>query len=157
MIPFIQVMDRLASGKNVLIFLGTQLVCQLLLLFGTGKRIEQKAGEPILDLRFQYTHEQVMFFFTQLGEAGRALHLYNQLLDFVFLFFYSIGYALLIMYLVKKLNKETSWISSACLLPYLLAFFDVLENTGIIWMLRAYPDLSINLVYVVNLFPSSSI
>lgn len=146
----IQWIEKLSIGRNVVIFWITQLLLQFVILFGTGRQIERMSGEEILDLRFNYSFEEVIQFFEKIGETGLKLYMYNQIIDMFFLFFYAMGYSLLIMYLITKVVHGDHWLKYLALLPFALAGTDIVENIGFFIMMGTYPNLSIEWIQFVN-------
>lgn len=94
--------------------------------------------KSILDLKFSYSTDVAYTLFENLREQGRNAYKLSELfIDFPYAIIYGFTYAFIILILFKINNLER--FNIVCLTPFLISWFDILENTGIIVMLSKYP------------------
>lgn len=141
-------LKRMASGRNVIIFFIVQMIFQVVIVMGTGAQIEKYGGGPILDLRLHYSFSEVENFFSVLGDSGKNLYFINQVIDMGFVVVYGLAYTLLLIYLIKKVFGQKSWLQRIKFAPLLLALIDILENLSIFNMIFNYPKISSTIVFI---------
>jgi len=136
--------SNISARKVLVLFIFTNLIYVFMLTITIPITMEFSNGMKLLDMMpTGYSIDYIQTLFGTLGENGRAVYLFRQLpIDMIYPFFFGIGYALLIAYFLKKLDKLYSPYIYLSLLPLIAGFFDYLENFGIIAMLKSYPDLS---------------
>ncbi len=150
-----QQLEKYATGRNVLfLFLLTQIIYFLMLLYTIPNLMHYANGMKILDMQpTGYSAEFARSLFNQLGENGRDYYLYRQIpLDMVYPFLFAVSYSILLTYLFKKSFKPESKLHYLSIIPLFGGLFDYFENIGIIIMLSIYPNFSINLANVTNIF-----
>jgi hypothetical protein len=148
--------DKHASGKKVLLFLVLQFVMSGLML-GLVNRFSLLAyGMLPLDVNFFYGTETAMQFFAAL--PVEAAQFYLQVLsplDLVYPALYSFSFALIVVWLLKKVAQRghlfPQWL---VLYPFAIALIDYLENIGIVLMIHLNPTLPHALVLATSLFSS---
>jgi hypothetical protein len=92
----------------------------------------------VLDLRFAYNKAEVMNLFTKLGDEGRKTYMIIELTaDLI----YPIIYTLLLVGLLFRFSKDSVF-ENIMYFPFLILFFDYLENFNIVYMLNSYPEIS---------------
>jgi hypothetical protein len=150
-----EILIRHSSGKKVLIwFLLANLFYILMVVITIPKVMHFANGMKILDmLPTGYDFEYVNNLLLALGDAGRSAYLFQQIpLDMIYPFLFAASYSLLLVFLLKKLDKtETLWYYLAYL-PLVAGLSDYAENLGIITLLNQYPDISETSVQVSNVF-----
>eukprot|EP00877_Chromochloris_zofingiensis_P004222 jgi/Chrzof1/13800/Cz08g12260.t1 len=97
------------------------------------------AGKPptALDLRFGFTSEDVAYTFKLFGAKGRQLYLVAELVDFVYMYGYSMVLATLLSAGLSVMKVQALKIAN--LVPVVAALADVVENSVILAMLVTYP------------------
>jgi len=143
------------SGKKVLIlFILTNTVYLIMLLFTIPQVIHFSGGMKILDMMpTGYDTAYVNKLFDTLGEQGRNLYLYTQLpVDMVYPLLFGVSNCLLLAFFLNKLGKLESLFFYLCFLPLFSGLFDYSENAGIITLLSTYPNHSEALVHITNIF-----
>jgi hypothetical protein len=148
--------DRHASGKKVLLFLVLQLAMGGLML-GVVNRFSLLAhGMLPLDVKFFYGTEAALQFFAAI--PAEAAQFYLQVLsplDLVFPALYSFSFALIVVWLLKKVAQRgllfPQWL---VLYPFAIALIDYLENIGIVLMIHLNPALPQALVLATSVFSS---
>ena len=131
------------SGKSILLlFVLTYLIYAVMLLVTIPRLLNFSGGMQILDMiPSGYSVEYVNALLTALGEYGRKVYLYNQLpLDMIYPFMFGLTWCLVLAWFLEKMGKLKGFFVYLCMLPPASAFFDYLENFGIIAILKGYPD-----------------
>jgi len=125
-----------------------------MLLYTIPNVMSYANGMKILDLMpTGYSADYAKRLFDELGVAGRDYYLFRQIpLDMIYPFLYAVTYSLLLTYLFKKSFNPESKLLFLNIIPLFGGFFDYLENIGIIIMLASYPNFSVLLANVTNLF-----
>lgn len=139
---------KASNWKLILFFLVFFFGCIYLFLSYAGE-LNALAGEdaPIIDLRSNYDEAEISDFFTKIKQEGRDIHQYvTGVIDMVFPLAYGPLYILLLAFLLKKITSPTSNWLYLSLVPVSLMITDYIENFNTLDMLRAYPDLSSELV-----------
>ncbi len=148
-------LKKWATGKMVSgLFIVTMAVYLTMLLY-TLPIVESYApGKTLFDLSpGGYSYENALSLLQTLGTAGRHSYLTIQLpLDLIYPGLFAISYTLLITWLFKKGFKANSKIFYLAVVPFFGGLFDYLENVGIILMLKAFPEVSSNLVKTASAF-----
>jgi hypothetical protein len=147
-------LDRLATGRNVLIFLGLDVLFNALILPAAQKRIEAASGGlgPI-DLVFFYAPQKALEMVAAYGEAGRAFYRLVELTaDILYPLTYAFAFGLLITWLFKRAFAGTSFLQRLNVLPFVAMAFDFLENAGIVTLLSLYPAQPAAVALITSLF-----
>lgn len=146
--------SRYAGKKILLLFFLTNVLYAIMLLVTIPKTIQFAEGMKLLDMMpLGYDYKYVDELFNTLGENGRQVYLTNQIpVDMAYPLFFGFTYCLILAFFLKKLNWLKAPFYYLCLLPVTAGIADYMENTGIIAMLKTYPDLSANLVSATNIF-----
>jgi hypothetical protein len=105
-----------------------------------GADLERRAGGPVLDLRQFFTAEEAYAVLTAYGEEGRSLYLKLELVDLVYPIAYSVLFALILSYLLKRALPAESALQRLSLLPFAALGMDYFENAGLITMCATYPE-----------------
>ena len=143
-----QLLARMANWKFILPSLLAFLYC-LYLFQIYGERLNTLAGEPapIIDVRPNYNAEEIKAFFTSIKTEGRAIHQYiTGVVDMIFPFAYGFLFILLSAFFLKRITSSDSKWMYLSLVPLLLMIVDYVENFNTLELLRAYPDLSAEMV-----------
>lgn len=146
---------KYSNGKTVLIwFVVCNLVYVIMVAFTIPKTAAYAGGMKLLDMMpGGYDFNYVQLLFTALGEKGRQSYLYVQLpFDMVYPALFAISYCLLLVWFLKKLQKQNSWLMYGCYLPLIGGLADYLENIGIITLLKQFPDITPQTVQITSLF-----
>jgi hypothetical protein len=147
--------SRWIQGKTVLwLFIITNLIYVFMLTVTIPKVMGFAGGMKLMDmLPSGYDFQYVNVLLNKLGEEGRALYMYRQIpADMIYPALFGISYSVLLLYFFKKLNKLNSGLVYLSILPPIGGLFDYMENIGIIFMLKRFPDLTTDLVSMTNVF-----
>ena len=143
------------NGKKVLIlFILTNIIYTVMLTVTIPKVMSFAGGMKLLDMMpTGYTHQYVNTLLIALGYMGRQAYLYIQIpVDMLYPLFFGVSYCLVLAYLLNKINKLNGNSFYLCFLPLFAGLFDYFENIGIIIMLKSFPDNSIFLSHITNVF-----
>ena len=99
------------------------------LLLITGGILTYIGTKNSLDTRFYYTGDEARLFLSSLSPEGKAQYLRGEILDFLFMFFYS----WLAMNLMKKNYPQLKLLHVLAIVP---GIFDNMENTTILYALK---------------------
>ncbi len=146
---------RNSSGKRVLfLIVVTGISFMIMPIITMPKVIQFTSGMKILDLMpGGYDFEYVNTLFRTLGEEGRYNYLYIQIpADMVYPLLFTISSCLLIAFLLNKLQQFRNPFIYICIFPVISGIADYSENTGVIFMLNQYPDISTSIVKVTSMF-----
>lgn len=89
-----------------------------------------------LDLQFGFENGYVRRLLNILGSKGRKVYFYFTLfIDIPYLFLYGFTFSLLFAYLIKR-KKPSRFFNFILFFPLFISLFDLLENTGIIYLMK---------------------
>jgi hypothetical protein len=143
------------NGKKVLVLFIITNIVYVFMLAVTIPNVKQYSGGMDLPdmMPGGYSSDYIITLFNKLGEAGRDTYLYRQIpVDMIYPLLFAVSYTLLLGYVLNKLGKVNSMLFYLCFLPVFSGLFDYLENIGIIFMLKSYPDVSTGLIQVTSIF-----
>jgi len=146
--------NNLNGTKVLILFILTNIIYTIMLTVTIPKVMSFAGGMKLLDMMpTGYTHQYVNTLLNALGAMGRHAYLFIQVpVDLVYPFFFGISYCLVMAYLLNKINILNGNLFYLCFLPLFAGLFDYFENIGIIIMLKSYPDNSILLSHITNVF-----
>lgn len=112
-------------------------------------KMSEIAGEEVLmiDVRNDYTLNEINDFFTKIKPEGRQIHRQaTGVVDMIFPFAYGLFFILLSAYFLKKITyPESNWMWLA-LFPILLMLIDFKENWNTLHLLDTFPNLTNDMV-----------
>lgn len=130
-----------ANGYLVLAFLAAQFLFSGAILPHFQKQFDPELNRGLMDLSFGFTPEKGYSIIESYGEKGREVYLLvESLIDIIYPIVYTIAFILLISFLFKKNAWSNGKWAILNILPLLGMIFDMLENFGIVQMLRAFPE-----------------
>lgn len=151
----ISFLQQKASGRKVaILFTLTMAVYIFMLAYSIPAVMAFAAGLPLFDMSpFGYSFDHANQLLSQLGAEGRNLYLSLQLpADFIYPGLFAISYALIFVWLLKKLVQPSSKLFYAAFIPVLAGLFDYLENIFIIKMINSFPNLDSSMVTIASTF-----
>ncbi len=152
----IKLLDRikkLATLRIFLLFFGLMIfVAMVMMGYVHPQILALSGGLPILDSRLSYTFADVEHLFTVLGEQGRQLYTTLQVLDLIFPLGYGMSMTLALTGIITRLFPEGHPMEKAIFIPILGMIFDYLENITIAALIASYPNLSLLVVSIANIF-----
>jgi hypothetical protein len=129
-----------ANGYFVLGFLALQFTFSGVILPYFQKQFDPELNRGLMDLSFGFTSEKGYSIIESYGENGRKVYLFvESFVDILYPITYTIAFILLVSFLFKK-NGWNQKLAVLNILPILGMLFDMLENFGIIQMLRNFPE-----------------
>ena len=147
--------QQFATKKNVLIFLGLDLVLMFGLMPIMGMKLAEVAGDvKPLDLKIPtysvaFAHESVEGY----GEAGRQLYQTIQLTaDVIYPIVYGFAYALIIAFFFQRAFPSQSWTKWLSLVPLATLVADLGENLSIVSLLNRFPEQPDHLAQLASTF-----
>ena len=145
---------NIGGWKVFFLFVLTNIVYVIMLTITIPKVMGFSGSMKILDMMPSgYTPEYVTSLFITLGEKGRFVYLHYQLpVDMVYPLLFGVSSCLILAYFLNKLGKLDSPLYYICLIPLLSGLFDYGENIGIITMLNTFPNNSLFVTQITNLF-----
>ena len=136
-------LQNFATGKNVLIFLGLELIFMMGVMPFMGKQMGKltENAQPI-DLEIPtYSAERAHEMVEGYGEEGRALYKKIEMTaDVIYPLLYGFAFALVITFLMKKAASGQEWTKWLALLPLIAMSADFIENFFIINLLNQFPQ-----------------
>lgn len=143
-----QLLAKIANWKFIIPSLLAFIYCMYLFQV-YGEQLNTLAGEasPIIDVRQNYDAEEIKTFFANIKPEGRQIHEFTTgVVDMIFPFAYGILFILLSAFFLKKITSPASKWMYLSLVPILLMIVDYIENFNTLAMLKAYPNLSEEMV-----------
>ncbi len=102
--------------------------------------VKLSGREGLLDAMPYYSAQEAFTSLNHYGAAGRALYFRFLAADFIFIFVYSFGFALLLTRTVRSLGTDNNPWFLLNVLPLCIGFFDFIENVSILTMLILFPN-----------------
>ncbi len=108
-------------------------------------------SSTILDLHFGFSTDDVLNNLRLMHDSGRHLYLLTSLLiDTPYAIAYGFIYAIIIAALIKR--KITTTNQYLIGIPFFISFFDLLENSGIVYFILHYPHIPPVVTQFVSIF-----
>lgn len=118
------------------------------------KNIEPNAMGP-LDLKFSYSPKEAYQVIESYGEAGRDIAVLSTIaIDVPYPIIYTLTSIFMLMILFKKAFPNKPQIHRWALLPLVTFFADIFENTGIVWMIKNFPERMDSVANMTSFFSS---
>lgn len=146
---------RYSRGRIVLLFfLITTAVYAFMLTVTLPNLIRFSNGlQPLDMLPTGYSHAYVQRLMNALGNDGRHYYLTVQLpVDFLYPALFATTYSLLFAYLLKRMGKAATPFFYISFLPIVAGIFDYLENVGIIYLIKSYPNIDTAATAATSIF-----
>ncbi len=128
-----------ASWRRLGVLLLAYAVCLGLLTTADARLQKLSGGLGVPDLQHGFTVDDLYQRLGAFGEEGRALYLRAELVDLVYPLVYGAFFAFLIALAARRLLREGSPFRLLCLVPFLAASLDYLENTCFFTVLLRWP------------------
>jgi hypothetical protein len=129
------------SPKNIFIPVGVQLLFGFFILPKMNSLIDPLEKTILLDLRIGFSEQKAYEVLEILGEKGRNIYLFTEaFIDILYPVVYSIAFCMLLSLFFQKAFSKNHYLRIFNLFPFLVGFFDILENFGIITMLINFPQ-----------------
>lgn len=136
-------LKKYANQRNILIGFSLIVIFNLV-LFPIGlekiQAITPNAAGPF-DLEFSYTYQQALEMLESYTPEGRRIYTQSTIfVDVPYPIIYGITFTLLLLILLPWAFPGNTRIETLAALPFVIVMADFIENTGIILMLKTYPD-----------------
>jgi hypothetical protein len=139
-------LQRWATGRNVLLLLALDFVFMLGIMPALQKKMENLTGQPFkpIDLSMpSWNKTDAVRILEPLGDAGRQFYQNIELsADTIYPLIYGLAFALAITFLLGKISKNPTRLRLLAYLPLAGMFFDWIENTCIVLIIRSFPHVS---------------
>ncbi|MFO8067257.1 MAG: hypothetical protein R6U11_06720 [Bacteroidales bacterium] len=143
------ILKRKANYTNIIIVLVAYLILNLLVFPYFINQISE--DKKILDLTFGFAPQSAYEILS--SYSNNELSAYRNMLlyaDLIYPFVYSLLLSFGISLNIKKIIRPGSKLQYLNLLPALPLFFDLLENTSSLIMIRMLPEESITAAYICS-------
>jgi hypothetical protein len=124
---------RVANLKIILLFLVLFAIAMLLVNFTLS------TGVKNLTQTFNYSPSKAYQMINDYGEIGRQNHLRILSADIILVILYTILFSASIMYTITRLFPSCFSLHKISLLPFMLAFMQLLEIAGVFILLKNFP------------------
>lgn len=129
------------NGYLVLGFLAIQFVFSGAILPYFQKQFDPDLTRGLMDLSFGFTPGRGYSILESYGEEGRKVYFFvESFVDIIYPVVYTTAFILLLSFLFKKNNWNIRKAGLLNIIPLPGMVFDMLENFGILQMLRAFPE-----------------
>ena len=146
-------LNRYANWMTLIGLLALYLLFGAVILANAEKKINTLAGKEVgvIDLQLGFNPKHTLQMVEDYGEQGRAYFRHTELtLDIVYPIVYSLLFAVIITMIYRKLlGRPVGYLN---LLPFVAWFFDLLENITIVNLLSHYPEQSMLMATLCELF-----
>ena len=146
-------LNRFSNWKTLVGLLLLYTLFPAVLFKNAEKKINELAGKEIgpIDLTFGFNPQRTLQMVEDYGEAGRAYYKQAELtLDLFYPMVYALLLAVILTLIYRKLiNGPVRYLN---VLPFVAMIFDYLENYTIVSMLTHYPEQSIAMATLCELF-----
>ena len=134
--PYHKLVRFLTRGRVLLTFIGLYLIFVIAVMPGLAG---PNNNVPPIDLAFHYSVDEVYGWIEAYGAAGRERYMIGEMtFDVIYPIIYTGLFIGLIGYFV---GAEDHRLHRLVFLPPVIWCFDMLENAGIVTMLRNYPEV----------------
>ncbi|NET35051.1 MAG: hypothetical protein F6K19_23985 [Cyanothece sp. SIO1E1] len=151
----IKLLQKWATGRNVLILLAADLIFMMGIMPYMGKKMEKLAPKiPPLDITIpSYSAEYAIATITKMSDEARAFYKSIELgADLIYPLVYGFAFALLIAFLWKKQGWEKGLLKWAILFPLIGMLFDYGENFSVVNLINQYPNPNIGTAQIASYF-----
>lgn len=138
------------NGYIVIVLFVCYLLFPTYILSNAEKELTAMAGlNPVLDLKFFYSSDDVSQSLQALGETGRAEYSFiEKVIDPIYMLAYSLFFSFLIAFSIKKIKPQRNF-NFMIVLPFIVAFCDLIENIFLITIINNFPSVN-NFVVAVS-------
>lgn len=146
-------LNRFSNWKTLVGLLILYAIFPLILLKNAEEKINQLAGKEIgpIDLTFGFSPARTLQMVEDYGDAGRNYYAQIELtVDLIYPIVYALLFAVILTLIYSRLiGGPVRYLN---LLPFIAMFFDYLENITIVSMLKSYPEQSVAMATLCELF-----
>jgi len=146
-------LNRISNWKTLLGLIFLEILFPAVLFKHAEEKINSLAGKEIgpIDLTFGFNPGRTLQMVADYGEAGRAYYKQAELIiDTAYPIVYSLLFAVIITLIYRSLLKGP--VHYLNLVPFMALVFDYLENFAVISLLTHYPEQSVFMASLCELF-----
>ena len=143
-------LNRIASWKSLVIFFLLYMVFAGYVLQNAEKEIVALAGKPvgIIDLTFGFNPQKTLMMVAEYGDDARSYYARTEMtVDILYPVVYSFLFGIILTILYR--GSSRSWVNT---LPFVCLLFDYLENITIVILLTTFPQQSLAIAVLCELF-----
>jgi hypothetical protein len=143
-------LDHISNWKSLIIFLAIYISFNGYILKNTENKINELAGKSvgIIDLTFGFNPQKTLRMTADYGDAARPFYARTELTtDLIYPIDYAFLFGIMLTLLYRK--RPYVWVN---ILPFICLLFDYLENINIIILLKTYPDQSLVIAILCEIF-----
>jgi hypothetical protein len=146
-------LDRIANWKVLLVIIAVYVSFPAYFLKNAETRMNTLAGKTLgpIDLTMGFTPEKTLQLVAEYGDEARAYYAtVETTIDVVYPIVYTFLFGVILTLLFRgKSYKPFKYVN---LLPFASLLFDYLENITIVTMLKSYPDQSMTVATLCEIF-----
>jgi hypothetical protein len=146
-------LNRISNWKTLIGLILLYMIFPLVLFKNAETKLNALAGKVIgpIDLTFGYNPKRTLQMVEEYGEAGRAYYQQVEMsIDIIYPVIYAFLFAVLITIIYRRLINGP--VRHLNMLPFVAMTFDFLENFAIISLLKHYPEQSMLMANLVEIF-----
>lgn len=153
MSSFTYFLNRIANGKTLVGLILLYAIFPAVLFKNAEEKLNALAGREIgpIDLTFGFNPQRTLQMVADYGDAGRGY--YRQLemtIDLAYPLVYAFLFSVLITLIYRRLNSAP--VRHLNMVPFFAMAFDFLENFVIIQLLTHYPEQSVLMATLCEIF-----
>lgn len=136
----VSLLNKYAGPKTVVALVMAILPFNALFFPIIGDQLETMSGFRTLDIEFSYSPEEVFARLNAYGYSGRLLYLLSSwTIDFLYPLLYSFLFAFMLTFFLQRAFSPGHAFIRLQSLPFVILFFDLIENGLIAFLLAFYP------------------
>ncbi|HZV70810.1 MAG TPA: hypothetical protein VFG10_14745 [Saprospiraceae bacterium] len=146
-------LNRISNWKTLLGLLIIYFLFPSVWFRHAGEKISQLAGKEIgpVDLTFGFNPKRTLQMIEDYGEAGRTYYRFVEMtIDIIYPIVYCTFFAVLLTMIYRSLLRGP--VKYLNMVPFAAMVFDFLENISIVSMINHYPEQSIFIATLCELF-----
>lgn len=146
-------LDRMANWKLLLVIFAVYVVFPSYLFKNAETKMNALSGKTlgVIDLTIGFTPERTLQMVEAYGPEARAYYAsVETTIDVVYPLVYSVLFGIILSLLYRR--KPYKPFAFVNLLPFVVLFFDYLENLTIVHLLNSYPEQSMSVATLCELF-----
>jgi hypothetical protein len=148
--PLSNFLIRIANWKSLVAFLALYVFFSGYILKNAEDKINELAGKTIgvIDLTFGFNPQKTLSMIADYGDAARAYYAKTEMTaDVLYPIVYAFLFGIILSLLFRK--KTYAWVN---VLPFIDMLFDYAENINIVMLLNTFPEQSITIATLCEVF-----
>jgi hypothetical protein len=143
-------LNRIANWKSLLVFLALYVFFSGYVFKNAEIKINELAGKTIgiIDITFGFNPQQTLDMVAGYGDAARAYYAQIEMTaDAIYPIVYAFLLGIILTFLFR--SKSYSWVN---VLPFITMLFDYAENINIVTLLNTFPQQSMAIASLCEVF-----